>query len=130
MGRVQAGKVRRVRALLGNGANANAAPNEGQVSVLHSAAYDGQKEIAEVLLAKGAKVNARDKNGDTPLHCAAGGAVSTIETQGHRDVVELLLNRGAEINAKNDIGWTPLYVATHYGRRATAELLRQHGGQT
>jgi cytohesin len=38
---------------------------------LHYAAYGGHKEIAELLIAEGADVNAKDEDGVTPLHEAA-----------------------------------------------------------
>ena len=44
---------------------------------------DGHKDVAELLLANKADVNARDNDGDTPLHMAA--------MKGHKDMVELLL---------------------------------------
>jgi ankyrin repeat protein len=41
----------------------------------------------------------------------------------------LLIANGADVNAKNDDGETPLYVATVYGKKEVADLLRKHGGQ-
>ena len=38
---------------------------------LHAAAVEGYKEIAELLIAKGADVNAKDDDGATPLDLAA-----------------------------------------------------------
>ena len=68
---------------------------------LHEAAEHGRKPVVEWLLDHGAEVNAKDKNGDTPLHFAA--------FFGHRDVAELLLANQAEINAKDSNGVTPLH---------------------
>ncbi len=59
----------------------------------------GEKNVAELLLAKGADVNATNNDGDTPLHCAAY----------HRDMAELLLNKGANVSAKNKRGETPSF---------------------
>jgi ankyrin repeat protein len=53
---------------------------------LHTAAITGQKEIAEILIAHSATVNAKDKEGKTPLHWALD--------KGHRDVVEVLRQHG------------------------------------
>ena len=51
---------------------------------LHCGAQNGHKDVAELLLANQADVNAKDGNyGDTPLQCGA--------QNGHKDVVELLL---------------------------------------
>jgi len=58
---------------------------------LHRAAQLGHKDVAELLLAKGANVNDRANTGDTPLHAAA--------LNSHMDVAELLLAKGADVNA-------------------------------
>jgi len=57
----------------------------------------GHKEIVELLIAKGADVNSKDKSGYTPLH----GAATDV-------TVELLIAEGADVNAKGDDGSTPL----------------------
>lgn len=38
---------------------------------LHIAAMNGHYQMVEILLGQGAEINAADKNGWTPLHCAA-----------------------------------------------------------
>ena len=80
----------------------------------------GRKDVAELLLASNADVNARDKSGETPLRYAAG--------TGWKDMVELLLANNAEVNAKDNKGETPLRLALDKGQKEVAELLRQHGG--
>ena len=54
---------------------------------------------AGLLIEHGAKVEAEDSEGNTPLHNAALGA--------YRDVVEILLQHRADINAVNNAGETP-----------------------
>jgi ankyrin repeat protein len=75
----------------------------------------GHKDVAELLLANQAEVNAKDNYGGTPLHAAAVG--------GYKDVVELLLANKAGVNAKNNDGWTPLHEAAMSGQKDVAELL-------
>lgn len=55
------------------------------------------------LIAKGAKVNPKNKKGSTPLHRAV--------TAGDKEVIQLLLSKGAEINVEDKHGWSPLYEA-------------------
>jgi len=81
---------------------------------LHTAVRNGKAEMAELLLANKAAVNAKDKDGKTPLHQAAYGA---------KDIVELLLANKADINAKDDYGRTPLHNAAEWGRKDMVELL-------
>jgi len=62
--------------------------------------------VAEVLLAKGADVDAKDGSGQTPLHVA-----SSLET---KRVPELLIAKGANVNARDNRGNTPLHLAAPY----------------
>jgi ankyrin repeat protein len=82
---------------------------------LHSAATEGHKEIAELLIVEGANVNEKDKFGFTPLHDAAH--------EGHRKVAELLIAEGADVNLMNKDGAAPLHIAAYYGYEEIAELL-------
>ena len=50
------------------------------------AALRGHKDVAELLLANKAEVNAKDNNGETPLHEAVD--------KGHKDVAGLLRQHG------------------------------------
>ena len=66
------------------------------LTVLGHAAWGGHKEIAELLIAEGADVNAKRNTGVTPLHHAAWN--------GHKEVAELLIANGADVNAKIEGG--------------------------
>ena len=83
-------------------------------------------EIAELLLAHGAEVNATSVCRTTPLHLAVH--------HGNWKLVVLLLARGAEVNAKNSTGETPLKIA--WGKKlyngapvyeSLVKLLKKHG---
>jgi ankyrin repeat protein len=88
---------------------------------LHLAAANGQKEMAELLIASGAKVDIRDNNGNTILHFAA--------TYNHRNVAEVLVSKGAGINVRGGNGATPLHVAAARGNKEVAEFLVSKGAE-
>src|SRR5499426_4733913 len=97
-----------------------AAQRAGQV--LLQATEAGDIVQMEVLLAKGAQVNARNAHGWTPLHVAAAG--------GDPAVIALLLQHGADVHAQSHIGTTPLDNATtRGGRKAVIDLLLAHGAK-
>lgn len=91
------------------------ATNRNGMTALHNAASGA---MAELLVDRGADVNARDDIGWTPLHCAA-----RICANG---VVEVLVARGADINATNNDAWTPLHWAARDGCKETVEFLLAH----
>jgi ankyrin repeat protein len=70
---------------------------------LHVAAWEGNVPMVELLLARGADVNARGDDDSTPLHNAA--------VQGHVAAVGPLVAAGAGLEARNGMGDTPLSVA-------------------
>jgi uncharacterized protein len=100
---------------------------------LHVAAHYGHSQVAEMLLAHGADVNARATNdlGSSPLLWAITG----------QDVaaITVLLEHGADINETTTAGSTPLHKAAVVGNAALVRLLlacgaevnaRNSGGQT
>lgn len=89
---------------------------------LHHAAFNGQTQMIQILLAHGAAVDATDKDGATPLHAAA--------TAGNPEAIEALLQGGAKINALDNQGDTPLGNAAAAGNLPAAEVLLQHHAAT
>jgi hypothetical protein len=102
-----------VRQLLKAGANPNATANHRCSGPLHYAAdgwingkaYDGRRQEKTILLLlkAGAKINAHDKNGATPLHRAVRTRCAAA--------VRCLLEAGCDPNAKNKPGSTPFHLA-------------------
>lgn len=90
-----------MKLLMKNGADPVSQKNDGKLTPLHYAARrDGGEEAVRLLLAAGAKVNAKDIVGRTALHRADD-----------KSTVALLVAYGADVNARDDKGWTSLHWA-------------------
>lgn len=88
---------------------------------LHLAAFFGTPELINVLIDRGATVDARSGNAmaNTPLHAAVAG--------GKKENVEALGTRGANVNAQQHGGWTALHGAAQSGNREMVEVLIANG---
>lgn len=88
---------------------------------LHFAAFFGARETLELLLSKGADVNAVAKNPTNvmPIHSAV--------SQRHLEITKLLLNNGANVSAKQQGGFTPLHEAAQSGSLDLVMLLVERG---
>jgi ankyrin repeat protein len=113
------GHAETVNALIDAGADVNLASRESmKVSPLASASAAGQLEIARVLIARGANVNARAAGDFTPLHESAAS--------GRMEFAKLLLENGADVNARTADGKTPLDYAREHNRAEMVQLLSKY----
>ena len=87
-------------------------------TALHKAAHRGHKDIVQILVEKGASIEAMDNGNKTPLHLAV--------RNGHTDTVDLLLMKGASVQAFNEDN-SALFVAAQSGYTSTVELLITNG---
>ena len=125
----KAGAPAMMRALLTAGGDP-AIPTTNKITPLMVAAGLGQSEtrtppepgalqVLELLVGRGADVNASMPNGQTPLHGAAN--------MGSNAIIQFLVDHGGRLDAKDKQGRTPLDIAGD-GRRqrpTTVDLLRK-----
>jgi serine/threonine-protein phosphatase 6 regulatory ankyrin repeat subunit B len=93
--------------------------NEEGITPLIAAASEGHSEIAKLLIAAKANVNAKDKDGTSALMAAAA--------RGHIDVVKLMVEAGASVNEQNVDGHTALMFA--YNGKNQVETLWERYNQ-
>ena len=89
---------------------------------LHLAAFMGHASVAQLLLARGAPVDAVSSNAmaNTPLCAALAG-------RGSADVVRLLLDARADVSFRAALGVTPIHLAASRGADPLVQLLLDHG---
>jgi uncharacterized protein len=90
-------------------------------TVLHLAAFFGQRACVEHLLEEGGDVKATSHNGlrNRPLHAAAA--------RNHTDVCRVLLAHGSEPDATQHGGYTALHSAAQHGNEALVDALLAAG---
>ena len=109
----KAGNQEIVRQLVVNGANVNTAQiggsNEiGQTALHHAVSRPRNLEVIHFLIERGAKVDAKNEHGRTPLIKAA--------QSGNLENVKLLVELGADISIKTDRGKTALASAKAWNK--------------
>lgn len=82
---------------------------------LHVAAICGQSQMIDLLVSKGAVVNATDYHALTPLHLSC--------QKGYQGVTLLLLHYKANTDAQDNNGNTPLHLACMYGHEDCVKAL-------
>jgi hypothetical protein len=91
----------------------------GDRTPLHQAAFGGAAKVVELLIARGADVNATTEFGWVPLHYAAAPEEPAV--------AEILLKHGALVTIANEDGQTPLHFAVDFGKVSVVRLLQSHG---
>ncbi len=127
---MRAGDTVRVGELLDADPSLTNAADESGRTLLHEAASRSKLELVELLISRGADVNARTNDGRTPLHYAAGTQpVDGMIEEGYKLIIskaieaannpryidaaimEALIANGADINAVTESRETPLHCA-------------------
>jgi ankyrin repeat protein len=108
---IKAGDVERVKALVtASPALITARADTGESAIL-TAVYHRQKEIANLLVARGAPLSL--------FEACAAGELACVDS--------LLGGDAADINAYGEDGWTPLHLAAFFGHAKITELLLGRG---
>ncbi|MHC4416636.1 MAG: ankyrin repeat domain-containing protein [Planctomycetota bacterium] len=116
------GRVEVFQTLFEAGADVNAVDRRGQTPLM-SAVQSRKTEAIRTLLAKGAKVDARDQViGGTALTRAAGPF-------GDASGVQALLEAGADVNVVDKNGMTPLIWAARFGDAKRVAALIKAGAE-
>ncbi|HCB64081.1 MAG TPA: hypothetical protein DEP20_01765, partial [Fusobacteria bacterium] len=138
------GKKEAMKYLLGLGiADVNAKKQDG-ITALMAAAKNGHKEVCQLLIEKGADVNAVSMLGTALTKAAKGGhkelcqmliekgadvnavglrgpALTKAAEGGHKELCQMLIEKGADVNAVSIRG-TALMVAAEEGNKEVCEL--------
>lgn len=108
------GRLDVVKVLLAAGAN----PNSTEYPPLN---WTSDARATALLLAAGADVKARDRQGRTVLHLTSGAWIPREES------IELLIAAGADVNARDEDGRAPLHEAVRKGLTEVLPMLIKAG---
>ena len=134
-------------ALINRGVDVNTVNRQGNTLLTQSIQRD-LPELFDYLMQRKARVNLRNRNGETALSIAAylgraryvqrlvdAGAevnffgwppLAYAAYNGHTEVVEYLIKRGADVDAKTENGSTALFFAARFGHIETVRALLKH----
>ena len=89
------------------------------LNALHLASKEGHVSVVDELLARGAKIDAATKKGNTALHIAS--------LAGQEVVVKVLVENGSAVNVQSQNGFTPLYMAAQENHDGVVRFLLSSG---
>jgi ankyrin repeat protein len=108
------GDLAMVKALAGEGVDADAVDGQGRTAVV-TAAWRGHHRIVQVLLDSGVEIDVSDNQGRTALSWAA--------INGYPEIVDKLLQEEAQVDVRDNQGMTPLIRAAWNGHEQVVTAL-------
>jgi ankyrin repeat protein len=133
--------------LINRGMEVNTVDRQGNTLLIQSIRRD-MPELFDFLLQRRARVNMRNRNGETALSIAAFlGRANYVKRlvdagaeinffgwpplvyaayNGHTEIVEYLIGRGADVNGKAENGSSALFFASRFGHLETVKALLKH----
>lgn len=109
-----------VRDLISKGENVNAKEDSySKITPLFVAVEQGNIEIVQMLLDAGAKVNARDKQKQTPL--------MRIDSDATPELIDVLIRHGAKVGLTDNEGNTALILTVNYSEAEIVQALIDAG---
>jgi ankyrin repeat protein len=118
------GDVERLRALLDEYAGLPVAWTEDGFTALHLAAFFGHPEAAQLLVERGANLEARSTNEKFALDAAP---LHSASAAGQLEVCRVLLDAGADVNAVQHGGYTALLDAAANKNQELVDFLLERG---
>lgn len=127
---------------------------DNESTLLHVAAKHGREDLMEILLQRGAKINATEDLGFTPFLVECHNSIAVLPfllkhgadsfakddfgqtgmhmaaMNGKTDIMAYLLTLGLDINATDEIGYTPLITALDSPQEGAATWLLDHGADS
>ncbi len=101
-----------------DGVNINQKDGFG-MTILHQAIFKKKVDVVSLLINAGAKLDAKDYNGQTPLHAA----VQYLDDNKAVGIVNLLISKGATLDLEDNKGNTPLALACMKEKEETGKAI-------
>ena len=79
-----------------------------------------------MLLDKGADINSKNANNQTPLYLAASNETENSE---NLEIVDMLMEHGADVDIWDIDGLTPVMIAAEKGHMYVVQSLVKHGAR-